>query len=357
MQVSMQPELSESKRTRACEACRGLKVKCDPDPDGGPCKRCAKANRHCVISAPSRKRQKKTDSRVEELERKIDALTQSLKSTKEGNVSGSDDGIGGEEDGVRTDDAGSRPYQQLLASSNSHESGRKRNFTEFEQRGSFGSAPANVAPMAEYHFATKKAPYMTPGARMAPFREAPAQRAEKPSDLASGRDADVVARGILSMSVADELFGYYTKSMSPHMPIVAFPHGTSSETVRKISPILFLAILSVASIQHDSDRVRLNREIMQILGDRIFASPEKSLELVQALQVVTVWYWPEVMSDSKYLQFVHFATAMAIALGINEEAEARKPQVVDLQPTFFVPNTGSTECRRAWLGCYLLSSK
>lgn len=67
----------DPKRPRACEACRGLKVRCDQDPAHPeiPCKRCAKAGRQCVITQPSRKRQKKADSRVAELEKKLDALT------------------------------------------------------------------------------------------------------------------------------------------------------------------------------------------------------------------------------------------------------------------------------------------
>lgn len=70
----------DQKRPRACEACRGLKVRCDQDPAHPeiPCKRCAKAGRPCVITQPSRKRQKKADSRVAELEKKLDALTAAL---------------------------------------------------------------------------------------------------------------------------------------------------------------------------------------------------------------------------------------------------------------------------------------
>jgi len=81
----MNGDPNDPKRSRACEACRGLKVRCDQDPNNpdAPCKRCAKAKRNCVITAPSRKRQKKTDSRVAELEKKIDALTASLNAQKE----------------------------------------------------------------------------------------------------------------------------------------------------------------------------------------------------------------------------------------------------------------------------------
>ena len=89
---------NDPKRPRACEACRGLKVRCEPDPNNpdGPCKRCAKANRNCVVTVPSRKRQKKTDSRVAELEKKIDALTATLHATKSGSgpvAHGSENGM------------------------------------------------------------------------------------------------------------------------------------------------------------------------------------------------------------------------------------------------------------------------
>lgn len=76
--------LADLKRPRACDACRQLKVRCEPDDKNpsNPCKRCAKANRSCVVTPPTRKRQKKTDSRVSELEKKIDALTASLQASR-----------------------------------------------------------------------------------------------------------------------------------------------------------------------------------------------------------------------------------------------------------------------------------
>src|SRR5271167_1116217 len=48
---------NDPKRPRACEACRGLKVRCELDLNNpsGPCKRCTKANRNCVVTVPSRK--------------------------------------------------------------------------------------------------------------------------------------------------------------------------------------------------------------------------------------------------------------------------------------------------------------
>lgn len=85
-------ETGDAKRLRACQTCRNLKVKCDTDPIGNPCKRCVKAGRECIIAPPNRKRQKKTDYRVAELEKKIDALTQDLRAVKGGWIGSDSDG-------------------------------------------------------------------------------------------------------------------------------------------------------------------------------------------------------------------------------------------------------------------------
>jgi hypothetical protein len=59
-------------------------VRCDQERPDVSCKRCAKAGRPCITTPPTRKRQKKADSRVAELERKIDALTATLHAQKTG---------------------------------------------------------------------------------------------------------------------------------------------------------------------------------------------------------------------------------------------------------------------------------
>lgn len=65
-------------------------MRCEPDPSGGPCKRCLKAGRKCEITPPSRKRQKKTDSRVSELEKQLADIQAQLKIRRQ--TGGSDSG-------------------------------------------------------------------------------------------------------------------------------------------------------------------------------------------------------------------------------------------------------------------------
>ena len=355
---------NDTKRPRACEACRGLKVRCEPDPGTGPCKRCKKANRNCVITAPSRKRQKKTDSRVAELERKIDALTASLHATKEGNMSGSeDDGyLDGDTPHLESLDGRSNqpssPYTTTSAGTS-----RKRRMSEYQQDGSFAShrpssseavghtSPANVANMGPPQFAPLKAE-----------TGVPEFDSNVDSDTGVYGEVDAILRRVVHPETANALFRHYTDYMAPHMPIVVFSPGTSANAVRKGSPVLFLAILSVASGQDFPDlQAALTMEIMRILADRVFVMGEKSLELVQALQVVTIWYWPEPNGDSKYYQFIHVTAVMAIDLGMHRRQSIlilRKDQVLGLpKPKSYLSDPCTTECRRAWLGCYLLCSR
>ena len=104
--------INDLKRPRACEACRGLKVKCEFDLNNqnqdGPCRRCTKARRHCVVTQPSRKRQKKTDSRVAELEKKIDALTAVLQATRSDTVAPNVADVS-----VKNERRPSNPYEQV----------------------------------------------------------------------------------------------------------------------------------------------------------------------------------------------------------------------------------------------------
>ncbi|KAF4954711.1 hypothetical protein FSARC_12041 [Fusarium sarcochroum] len=62
------------KRSRACETCQALKVKCHPSPDGsGICERCARLNITCVPAARRWQR-----DRISELEEQVKSLQEKL---------------------------------------------------------------------------------------------------------------------------------------------------------------------------------------------------------------------------------------------------------------------------------------
>ncbi|KAI9680949.1 MAG: hypothetical protein M1829_001029 [Trizodia sp. TS-e1964] len=398
----------DHKRPRACEACRGLKVRCDPveDKPDGPCKRCARAGRNCVIIKASRKRQKKADTRVAELEKKIDALTATLQgvdrnaSISEGNSPAderfseiikqcsSDRLLHG---GIETSewllpsarrtttpstalDVMARVVQPAIAAA-----GQKRRRSEEGTNSSSHASAASDSPKVSISSSRRLAeksvsrgdevsniyPYLVPKSSK-PATPQPAE-GTTPSALINNavyEYTDAIDRRVLSAETAADLFDRYTNQMAPLFPAVTFPFGTTASEIRKTKPTLFLAILSVSSaVSHPDIQPILTKEVMRVYADKIICNGEKTLELLQALHVSTIWYTPpEHYEELKFYQLVHISAILAIDLGLSKRAKYHRakhgfPGIWRDSPIRRHPlNTDTVESRRAWLCCFYLAS-
>jgi hypothetical protein len=170
------------------------------------------------------------------------------------------------------------------------------------------------------------------------------------------------------MDKANELWSRYTDRMAPHLPGVVFPAGTTAAEIRKTKPVLFLSIMAVSSSELPSVQRTLTKELMQILADKVIVVGEKSLELVQALQVAVMWYWPpEHFEELKFYQLVHIAAVMAIDIGLGRKKSVmggglglKKHIPAEWRQQHFkkhpLPDPTSLEARRAWLACYFLAT-
>lgn len=421
------PQDSDSKRPRACEACRGLKVKCEFEPTdpNGPCKRCTKAHRNCTITAPSRKRQKKTDSRVAELEKKIDALTQTLQATRSESQGGEIDVNAQGTVERRESQSQAHPYEQMasiaygpqftgraeagnevpLAPSTygqatkanvenpNQSSWPAQDFQQYPRMpelsragGGFPQAPMDgqtnvpaaqtpmvIAGQKRKHSKTEVGA-QTPGAQKpgAPTLSRNNSVAGPSSKHSMTNEyADVIDRGFIKSDLASVLFDRYTHQIAPTMPAVIFPSGTTAADVRKAKPILFLAILAVGAMTDHPDLAKLfTKEVMQVYADRIICRGEKSLELIQALLVSTLWYWPpEHFEEVKFYQLIHTAAVMGIDIGIHKQNKPAKPSSVASAASTgkamagmwnwrkqAFPDASSIEARRTWISCYFICS-
>lgn len=353
------PGGADAKKPRACEACRGLKVRCEPDPANpeGACKRCAKAGRNCIVTQPTRKRQKKTDSRVAELEKKIDALTASLTATKAAQaghpIPGMPDGAGGIVYGGSMD--ASRGWSAVNAgmsrdAANMAHSQNQSPYTD-------GNPMAYPPPMV---LAGQKRKHTEP-------RES-ADDAPTPSVAPSAMDtrsheySDIVDRGIITTERAGLLFDRYNYQMAPHLPGVVFSKDMTVGELRKTKPILFLAVMSAASSETPNVQRVIVKELMQIFAEKVMISGEKSIELVQALNISVIWYWPpEHLEELKFYELVHMAAIMAIDLGLGKRKSRRAKQggpswrdhPFRKHPP---PDPTAIEARRTWLMCYFLTT-
>lgn len=179
------------------------------------------------------------------------------------------------------------------------------------------------------------------------------------SSAPSHEYADIIDKKILDAPTAAKIFSYYTNNMAVHMPIVVIPPDITVGMIRKNKPTLFLAILSVASAQDYPDlQGILTREIMKSYADRLIRKHERSLELVQALQVSTTWY----SKDANFYQLIHLAATMGIELGISTRTKTHKERFLErwkdnLRAKPEMSAKEKLESQRAWLGCYFLCAK
>ncbi|KAF3932629.1 hypothetical protein ABW19_dt0200584 [Dactylella cylindrospora] len=380
----------DQKRTRACESCRSLKVRCEPDtanPDGS-CRRCAKAHRECIFTVPTRKRQKRTDSRVAELERKIDKLTATLNARRRGESGPINDLTDSDASDVETrytpgkhsqsrtasshNDCGfgdsdqyreSEPKRQRLMSKDTGASRRSSSVHDMEDVSNdgppmFGTrtdhSSSSSAPSKSHFAVPRHSKYNS-----MPTPETDPSSITSPAQGSTSNDFDIIDRKIISMEAATTMFNHYVENLAVHYPAVTFPRGTTAADVRKHKPFLFLAILAASSAVFDPDLNRyLNKEVIKSIAERVIVNGEKSLEIIQVLAIATLWYYPpDQFEELKFYQLTHIAAVMAIDVGINRPGRAgarRVPfgpggldcpsisrvQQVLLRPLYDVPTSG-----------------
>jgi hypothetical protein len=381
----------DPKRPRACEACRGLKVRCDQDPAHPeiPCKRCAKAGRQCIITQPSRKRQKKADSRVAELEKKLDALTAALHQSQSGQHAP-----------VQQPRAGGAPAPDMMQ-------GRNSSMASAVQHATPSCPPGGTPQSYDQGMPPRKRRRTDDDGQQTPSYDTPdgsnhnrlSQLASRASSTTRTDDPlpkelkelhepwgptnddlkrylhltsaeEFVSRinSLINPELASKMFQRYVTKLSVHLPAVVFPEGTTAEHVFKEKPILYVCILSAASFGILSPDVskQVASEAVGAIADCVVRHGAKSLELIQAMQVIALYYKPpEHAERTNFYQLIHMAAVMALDIGLGKRFNPSKARRGFGGPNArFAPGPGpeqrlpqdsdTLEARRAWLTCYYL---
>lgn len=166
---------------------------------------------------------------------------------------------------------------------------------------------------------------------------------------------------LVSPEIAERVFLRYVDDICPHFPAVPFAPGTTAREVREKKPLLFLSLLAGSSHGSAEQLVSqdVQRELIKLLKDQladiIWRNGEKSLEIVQALQVAVLWYRPPLhFEQHNFYMMVNCAAVMALDLGLGRKAT---PNVMKLSIGPFRryhPHSSSIEARRTFLVCYYL---
>jgi hypothetical protein len=184
------------------------------------------------------------------------------------------------------------------------------------------------------------------------------------STSAFSPNSDVIDRGIVSMEIATQLFQTYMDDLYPHYPAAPFPPGTSAEEIRRTQPTLFLAVIAAAAAKVDPHLYSaLNSEVLSAYAHRMVIHSEKSLELVKAMIISAIWYYPPGrFSQLKFYEYIHMAATMAMDIGIgtNPKASRSRRGLDSNKPSpdsnLSLPiDEGEMDKRRTFLVCYLIT--
>lgn len=333
---SSPPASSTSNQTKplnkACEPCRASKLRCliDPSSGDGRCKRCVATRRNCVFNAPQvrQRRAPRTDHRVAELERQLRALRMKLESQQNGQFTdvppyGSDAGID-----ATSSTPGFKFETPLTPGSWSGQKSKNQATSE--------------APGIDFNSTA------VDSLRAASVEQSSAATLDG-SELSGSTSNDVIARKVITWEQAEELFNLFTSSFSPQYPFVTLPPHIRLQEVREQRPATFLSILAATSSTSTPELNRqLNKELLTMFALRMMLEGDRTLDLVQAMVIMTVWYSPsERLESLKHYQFAHHAATMAMDLGVADEAS-------DLNEPNAEPRQLDLDRRRTLLACYLL---
>lgn len=297
-------------RGRACQNCQSIKIKCELGAPGGgppPCQRCTRLNKSCVLAPP--KRQK---DRVAELEAKVAELTKLLGAQGLQNATleardASTSGTGSEE----------HSDHEVAASS------KKRKL----DRSAYSSNKGQSST-------------------------------EGPSPMSSGGgdNSETTSRldSILPLDLQQKVVEEYIKSYQPLLMVVPLASGTQASLLRKTMPNTLHAIVYIASVGILSWDLqdRINISLIEDLTTKTIAQCEKSLDLLQALQLVCLYYRsPRNSTQIPLYQLVNIEADLSVDLGFGGNLSPPSLDLYGMAEGLL----GGVKASRMWLLSFIIT--
>ena len=258
-------ELRKEKKKNACEKCRRSKLRCHLDTfdECGKCCRCFTSDIECVfVTLPPRKPRRRTDARVTTLEKELVTMRKMFIQLQ--------------------DDRDPASRQDSPKSSRS--------------AGSSGASPELTLPS-------------TSGAD-SPFTSSSNAVEVIPCLLSSS---------MLTETEARDLFNEFVTHSLPQYPLIILDEPF--DIVRESKPMLLLAAITAASNARDGELfARLHGHLIRMVSDRVVVNGERSLELLQSIILLEVWFSPsDDLRKLNFYQWIHVAATMAMQLGLVGE--------------------------------------
>lgn len=165
---------------------------------------------------------------------------------------------------------------------------------------------------------------------------------------------DELVQQLLSTHAADALVNEY-RQMSVSFPFVIIPPRVSAHDIHASRPMLFLAIMTVASWRDTTRQKALDLIYRRELATRTMVYPRRTLGLVQGVLVYLSWYHFVFSHKTQQIFFLHHL-AIGLALDIGLHQDYQPLNIANRPPPPPPPPEEQRERHRAFLGCYYLAS-
>lgn len=298
-------------RGRACQNCQSIKIKCELGAHGGepPCERCTRLNKTCTLAAP--KRQK---DRVAELEAKVAALTKLLGSQ----------GLQDASDEARSlsNSRSQSPVQSSFQTAASSQ--KKRKLETFPSSGE--QRASAIFTSSQFDGDTNKS---------------------------DGLTADWLDR-LVSIELQQQLLDKYILLYQSTLPVVPLNQSTEAKVLRESMPYTLHTIVYIASAGTLSWDLqdKVNLALIEELTSATIVQCKKSLDLLQALQMVCLWYRsPRNSTQIPLFQLVGIASDMAVDLGLGGLQNPPALSIAGVSASLL----DTIDAYRRWLTSYIIA--
>ncbi|KAK9459254.1 uncharacterized protein V1516DRAFT_503996 [Lipomyces oligophaga] len=347
------------KRPRACDHCRASKVKCVAN-ETGPCRRCLKTMHACVFTISARKRQKRTDTRVAELEKKLEQLTQKLAvqtgvlpssdtiRSKQGQIQ-QEPQIGAQSDHIenhlQSDTAQSTSVQpesslkQLnwLSSSLSSSANVSATIPSASPISSTSPTTSSISTSTSSHqnpqadclvqnavISNKLSDsnglgdYLNEREYFIELSKNQYSRLVTPS-----RIIEVLTRYEIDDSQAQDLLDLFMKTKYRQSSFLSLRSDIKFSVLLQSKPILALYIIGIAAnikLRTLADFPgKIMTEVYRMISEQMFLYGQRSIDIIQTLIMMTAWFTPPaVFACENFLVLSSCAGAIARDLGLLE---------------------------------------
>nr|POE56900.1 transcriptional regulator war1 [Quercus suber] len=310
------------RRSRACEACHSIKIKCELGSNGAlspPCERCVRLGKECVVTTPVRHK-----DRVAELEAKVEALTRLLE------AQGLNEFRPRQSDEIPAD-----VVQADARAARNNNQKKRRRLDDVQHRDA-------VAPTAGL---------------LSEQQERLLRQETGGVDEARLASLDAV----LTLEQQQTLLDKYRDQVTSLFPLVLIAREATLHDLRTNKPHLLLAVIYAAcqEMLSQDQQEEIARILMPTTASLIFGTGDKNLELLQTIQIICLWYRsPKHHKTITLYQFVTLAHGIALDLGLGGLHPEQQFGVANPHWEGYeqILKANVEETRRAWLVCHYLSS-